>query len=241
MKEHIYTIPVMDAFRIAAEERSCPICAMRRALEADSLSYTLGPSYMEDDTRAQTDKTGFCADHWKKLYACQNRLGLSLIMHTHVKYILGVLNDRQNAAGSPKRGVFSKPADPMGGGLREIAGGCFICSRVGRILDRYIDTMFHMWPDTPELAALADKCGGFCLAHFVAVMALGPEKLKERDWQAFRGAVIPIQRKTLENLEADLDWFIKKFDYRNADEPWGNAKDALPRALKTIGGAEAAD
>ena len=53
MKEKIYTIPVNDAFSSDCE---CPICSMYKALEDDAVSYTMGPSYMEDDIRAMTDK-----------------------------------------------------------------------------------------------------------------------------------------------------------------------------------------
>ena len=239
MKEHIYTIPVMDAFRVAAGENACPICAMRRKLETDSLDYTLGPSYMEDDTREQTDKMGFCAEHWEKLYACQNRLGLSLIMHTHIQHIIQVMDNCSGTKNPAKRaGIFSRPtnaADPLYDGLHSAAEGCFICARINQTLDRYINTMFFMWPKSPELHTLMSDCGGFCLTHFVTIFQIGAGKLKAPDWLSFLDAVVPIQRKTLEAIESDLEWFIKKFDYRYADKQWGNSKDALPRALKTIG------
>ena len=53
MAEQLYTIPVNDAFDTDCE---CPVCAMYMKLENDALDYTLGPSYMEEDVRAMTDK-----------------------------------------------------------------------------------------------------------------------------------------------------------------------------------------
>ena len=76
MKETIYTIPVNDAFD---DESECPFCSMYKKLEKDCIDYTLGPSYMEDDIRAETDKIGFCQKHYSMLYNKQNRLGLALI------------------------------------------------------------------------------------------------------------------------------------------------------------------
>ena len=42
--------------------------------------------------------------------------------------------------------------------------------------------------------------------------------------------------KTLQGIEKemqkDLEWFTDKFDYRNADAPWKNSKDALPRTIQ---------
>ncbi len=35
----------------------------------------------------------------------------------------------------------------------------------------------------------------------------------------------------MERVTSELEWFIDKFDYRHKDEPWGNSKDALPRAV----------
>ena len=81
MKEKIYTIPVNDAFDKDCE---CPLCAMYQELENNAVEYTMGPSYMEDDIRAETDKMGFCRKHLKKIYAVENRLGFALVMKTHM-------------------------------------------------------------------------------------------------------------------------------------------------------------
>jgi hypothetical protein len=35
----------------------------------------------------------------------------------------------------------------------------------------------------------------------------------------------------MKRVRDDLDWFIDKFDYRYADRPWNNSKDALPRTI----------
>ena len=32
------------------------------------------------------------------------------------------------------------------------------------------------------------------------------------------------------------NWFTKKFDYRNAQEPWKNSRDALPRGMRKMTG-----
>ena len=85
MKEKIYTIPVNDAFSSDCE---CPICSMREKLEMEAVDYTMGPSYMEDDIRAVTDKKGFCQKHIKKIYEQNNRLGYALVMKTHMDYVI---------------------------------------------------------------------------------------------------------------------------------------------------------
>ena len=72
MKEQLYTIPVNDAFAVDCE---CPVCSMYDSLERDAIEFTMGPSYMEDDIRMETNKIGFCSHHVKQLYKHQNRLG----------------------------------------------------------------------------------------------------------------------------------------------------------------------
>ena len=70
MKEKLYSIPVHDAFN---EDCECPICAMFHKLENDAVDYTMGPSYMEDDTRAMTDEAGFCEKHIRMVYGRSGR------------------------------------------------------------------------------------------------------------------------------------------------------------------------
>ena len=41
-------------------------------------------------------------------------------------------------------------------------------------------------------------------------------------------------RKSLEKLEGDLEGFTLKFDYRNADKPWGDSRDALERTVTKL-------
>ena len=84
MKEQIYTIPLMDAFNAGDE---CPFCFIERNLEQHAMDFVLGAgaSYMEDDIRAETDKAGFCREHYKKMFEYGNRLGCGLILTTHFK------------------------------------------------------------------------------------------------------------------------------------------------------------
>ena len=76
MKEQLYTIPVNDAFAVDCE---CPICVMYQELEKNAVIFTMGPSYMEDDIRAVTDKIGFCTEHMRQILGMENKLGVSLV------------------------------------------------------------------------------------------------------------------------------------------------------------------
>ena len=99
MAEKLYTIPVNEAFEADSE---CPVCTMYRSLEQDAIDFTMGPSYMEDDVRIATNQLGFCESHIKLLYKKQNRLGLALMMLSHM--------DRTRAEMEKIRGVSSDSA-----------------------------------------------------------------------------------------------------------------------------------
>ena len=105
MKEQLYTIPVNDAF---SKDCECPLCLMYTELEQEAVDFTLGPSYMEDDIRLETDKTGFCTHHMKQLYKNQNRLGVALMLHTHMKYSTEKLKNISKSSQPSKKGAFCK-------------------------------------------------------------------------------------------------------------------------------------
>ena len=83
MAEKIYMIPVNDAFDAQSE---CPVCSMYQKLEDDAIDFMIGSgaSYMVDDIRLATDEIGFCKPHMKVLAVQKNRLGLALILKTHL-------------------------------------------------------------------------------------------------------------------------------------------------------------
>ena len=45
----------------------------------------------------------------------------------------------------------------------------------------------------------------------------------------------------LARVQGDLDWFIEKFDYRNASADWKNSKDAVSRSMQKLRGGYPAD
>jgi hypothetical protein len=88
MKYHIDTIPIWDAFKSGGE---CPLCSVYEKCEADFVGSALGGSVMEPATRVEVNKSGFCAVHLGMLYGMQNRLGLALMLHTHIREVIGQL------------------------------------------------------------------------------------------------------------------------------------------------------
>ena len=74
MEEKLYTIPLTEAFE---ENDECPFCVVEDKIEKDLLDFVLGSgsTYMESDVRDDTDKEGFCRNHFKKMFEYGNTLG----------------------------------------------------------------------------------------------------------------------------------------------------------------------
>ena len=113
MKTEIYTIPIQDAF---AEESECPVCRMYQKLEENAINYTIGPgaSYMEGDIREQSDEQGFCQKHLGMLYEYPNKLGLAMMLKTHMDKTAKELKKAMKAASGGRTFQETEPASPSG-------------------------------------------------------------------------------------------------------------------------------
>ena len=229
MAEKLYTIPVNDAFN---KECECPVCEMYRKLENDAIEFTLGPSYMEEDIRAMTDKVGFCREHANKMYERGNRLGMALMYQTHVWTVIESFGKIKPEGKSG----FLKQADntKLTGYIKELSDSCFICNRIKDVFDRYIATIMYLWKTDNEFREKYKGSKGFCMNHYGVLVEAASRELSGKNLEEFISTTEKLFIDNLKRVKEDLDWFINKFDYRYKDEPWKNGKDALPRMLEKI-------
>ncbi len=230
MAEQLYTIPVNDAF---ATDCECPLCSMQRSLEINAIEYTMGPSYMEDDNRAMTDKLGFCSHHMRLLYAEKNRLGLALMMKTHTDKTIKDMKELAKKGPGAKGGLFGKGATeaPIVAYIKELESTCFVCNKMGDRFDRYVDTIFHMWKKDADFKTTFKSCKGFCTYHYGVLYEYSGKKLHGDPQLEFIDALNALYFEGMDRVNGDIGWFIDKFDYRFKNEPWKNSKDAIPRGI----------
>lgn len=231
MKEQLYTIPVNDAFALDCE---CPVCSMYDSLEKDAIEFTMGPSYMEDDIRMETNKIGFCTHHVKQLYKHQNRLGLALILHTHMQRTNRDLEDLLSSDKPVKKGLFAKKtenASPVTEYIENLNQSCYICNRIDRIFARYLATIYHCYEHDEEFRRKFAASKGFCTKHFGMLYEGAPSSLSGKRLPEFIKTLNEVYLTNMKRVTDDLEWFTDKFDYRNEDKPWKNSKDALPRSM----------
>ncbi len=231
MKEQLYTIPVNDAFAVDCE---CPVCSMYDSLERDAIEFTMGPSYMEDDIRMETNKIGFCGHHVKQLYKHQNRLGLALILHTHMQRTNRDLEELLSSDKPAKKGLFSKKTEnvsPVTEYIENLNHSCYICNRIDRIFSRYLATIYHCYEHDEEFRRKFASTKGFCTKHFGMLYEGAPSALSGKRLPEFIQTLNQVYLTNMKRVTDDLEWFTDKFDYRNEDKPWKNSKDALPRSM----------
>ena len=226
MKEKIHTIPVNDAFDARTE---CPVCSMYRDLERRAIEFVLGPSYMEDDIRTKTNELGFCGTHLTMLLKEKNRLGLAMILKTHL--------DAQLAASERYTKVRIKPRNPLKADQTEVARWaqvqsrtCYICAKIDNLFPQYVDTTVYLWQHEPEFREKYDKSKGFCGEHLALLIEAARKRLKGEELQTFYDLSMRLYRDGLQRVRDDLEWFAQKFDYRFRDEPWKESKDSIERA-----------
>ena len=240
MKEKIYTIPVNEAFDKGTE---CPFCELKKKLESEILNYVLGPSYMEEDVREETDKLGFCKDHYRRMFFAGNKLGNALILETHLKKInaqLPTLFKEELNFLNNKKSLFKKDttASPFEKFIQTHENSCYACNRINVRMNSYIDTFFHLWKTEEEFRDKVKSGKGFCLEHISTIISEGKKRLSAKDYKALLETALPIVETNMKRVEEELSWFVKKFDYRFKDEPWGNSKDAVERAIEKVSGTD---
>lgn len=232
MAEKLYTIPVNEVFEKKCE---CPICEIYTSLEKKSLEFTMGPSYMEDDIRAMTDKTGFCRNHSEKLLKMNNRLGMALILKTHTDKIN---KDIKNLSADTKAKGFLKKTDNSGllKYIKNINNSCFVCNRINEVFDRYIATIFYLWKNDGAFKEKYKNSLGFCVEHFGILIERAGTELGGNQREEFIKATVKLYNENMSRINEELEWFINKFDYRYKDADWKNSKDSVPRALIKLNG-----
>ncbi len=244
MKEKLYTIPVNDAFHTDGE---CPICQIYHSLETNAIEFTMGPSYMEDDIRMETDRVGFCGHHLEQLYQNQNRLGLGLMLKTHMDRIISDIEGLQTDASTEQPatggGGFFRKKPPVKPGATSVSAyihtlgqSCYICNRIHDIYERYLATVFYLYKNDEAFREVFLSSKGFCTPHYGVLRDMAPAELSGKLLADFLSALDRLYLDNMKRVRDDLEWFTDKFDYRNADAPWKNSKDALPRSACKVAG-----
>ncbi len=227
--EKIYTIPVNEAFDKSAEDKACgcPMCSIERMLEENELEIILGAAMMEPDIRIKTNKLGFCPVHYDKMYERKNRLGLALILESH----LDEWRDKLKPSGIK---ALAAPADKRIPMIGELSSSCYVCTRASFHFEKMNETAVILWDTEKEFRDKFAKQPYFCAEHYAKMLEYAKKRLSKKRFGEFAAAADEVFFTYYDKLREDVKWFIKKFDYRYDEEPWNDAKDAVERAIKFL-------
>lgn len=227
MDEKIYTIPVNEAFD---KYDGCPFCSMRRTLEDNERELIMGASMMEPDIRIKTNKLGFCKKHYDKMFAMNNRLSLALMLESH-------LDEVENKTIIWKKALLGKDNTKKASeNMEDIKSSCYICKNTEEKFEKMMLCAVLLWENVPEFKEKLGKTPYFCLEHASMFLETARYKLDKKAFPLFAESLSAVQSSYIESLKEDVSWFCKKFDYRYENEPWGNAKNSVERAIKFLEG-----
>ncbi len=227
---------VHDAYREGGE---CPICRLEAAAEKALLASFQHSRAMEPDVRLRTNREGFCAEHLRRLYAGENRLGLGLTAHTRLQHILpeaiGALEEAARAGGGRQARAAAERAASR---LSSLASTCYVCGLLGQDRERWIFTILYLWARDSEFPAVFRASRGFCIPHFQAMTEAAARSLKPdrlRGWLADSAIVL---RRSLEGLDKDLQAFTQLHQATNPSLGTEEERTALSRTLQKLAGRE---
>ncbi|MBR7071640.1 MAG: hypothetical protein IKI29_05735 [Clostridia bacterium] len=220
MRDDICTIPISEVFE---KQDGCPLCRMYRTVEERILDYILGDAMMEPDVRLETNRLGFCGDHFEKMYRRRGRLQLALMLETHIKEV--------------EKGIFAKKLFSndwkKGKKAYDVIDSCFVCEKVEWGTSRMLDTVYRCYENEREFRELFNGQPMFCLSHYQQLMA-GIEKRKmPRYGGEMAKHLTEITGEYAKSLSQDISKYCSMYDYRNNVEgaDWGNSKDAVERTI----------
>ena len=229
MLEKIYTIPVNEAFDACAETGACPFCNLRERLENDELELILGASMMEPDVRIKTNEQGFCRRHLEDMTHRKNRLGLALMLESHLDEIRNGITD------SGLSGLVGGKGKKASERISALEKTCYVCERSDNSRTHMFDNAALLWETEKEFRQKLKKQRFFCLPHYRRFIEAGRSNVSKKLFSDFYADLAELEQGYLDELRGDVSHFCKKFDYRYENEPWGNAKDAIERTIAFLG------
>ena len=169
-----------------------------------------------------------------------NRLGLALVIHTHLLDYDKDITDDLTEAAPAKAGLIKGRSNDYKNTLRSLAdridartATCPVCEKMNKTIDRYNEVIMHMFSHDDAFKQKFIKAG-HCLPHTASLLRTAAAKLSQNDAADFVNSLSESNKAQFSELEKDVEWFTLKFDYRNKDKPWGNSKNAIQRAMRFL-------
>lgn len=213
MNYHIGTMLIDENFD---DKCDCPLCRIHARVDQRLTEQYLGEGVMEDKTRTEVNKLGFCDHHYDMLFASRSKLGLALQISTRLNTVLKEIQQPKNA----------KDAKKQGDAILKLNQTCIVCKYLDEHMVRYYKTIAEVYQSVANFKERLLNTHGFCLKHYAELLrysSFAGSKQKE-----YVADLYTVQIKRVETLKKDIDEFTFHHDYRHAGTPLSQgAKDSL--------------
>jgi hypothetical protein len=223
----------------AMSQAACPLCVLLERTERKAVDLFLYDQVNDISRRdALRASRGLCLNHSSMLAEGRSALGVAILSRDILRAMTAELE--AGSSRPERRGADEKDSQPFaflasfaGKGGAKLAGriepqsGCPMCAERPRIEAPLFIGLLHNLRDAAFGAAF-DASAGLCRVHLAGALraadAAGARGLAERQAAIWR------------RLEADLDEFIRKHDYRFQGEAFEVERDVWRRALQATSG-----
>lgn len=215
MREDICTIPISEVFE---KNDGCPLCRLHNTINERIVDYIMGDAMMEPDVRIETNKIGFCPDHYSQMLKHNGRLALALMLQTHINEInTKVLNKKFTDKLSDK---------------------CFICNKIEWGFSRMIDTLYRTYEYEEDFREMFNSQKEFCLPHFELLISGCNKKKMKKQHTFFAENLIRITKEHTSGIYDNLSKYCSMYDYRSNrnGEEFEGCKTSVENAIDFLAG-----
>jgi len=229
----------------AMSQAACPLCVLLERSERKAVDLFLYDQVNDISRRdALRASRGLCFQHTSMLAEGRSALGVAIISRDILRTMTAELEseapNRMQSRGERKADDNEQASQPFAffasfavkagaklAGRIEPQSSCPMCAERPRIEAPLIIGLLHNLRDA-SFGAAFDASAGLCRVHLASA-------LRTADTAAAR-ALAARQAAIWRRLEADLDEFIRKHDYRFQGEAFDVERDVWRRALQTTSG-----
>ena len=217
----------------AMQQRACPICVLVERAERKEVDMFLYDQVNDISRRdALRASRGLCEYHTSLLAEGRSALGIAIVSRDVLRAMTAELE--QTAKSRKSEGFFSFGVGALASGGKSLAvrigpqAPCPMCAARPKLEEPLIAGLLQNIAD-PSFAAAFDASVGLCRVHLASTLAAADSAMA-RDLAARQAAM-------WRRLEAELDEFIRKHDYRFTGEGLTEAeRDIWRRALALTSG-----
>lgn len=217
MREDICSIPISEIFE---PKDGCPFCRMRDMLEDRMATYITGAAMMEPDVRVETNRLGFCHQHFEQILQRGSRLSVALILES--------LLDEAGKDILPEDDKLA-PKKILAAADRR-AHSCFVCENVEKNMQHLSATVIKLWQSEPEFRTLYSEQTHICLPHYSFILAAA-QKMPRKNFQPFAAETQAPCEKLSRYRQGRHHPFLPHVRLPQCGGDWGNSRDAIERAI----------